>query len=143
MTTFLDLKAATAELRPELDQAIARVLDSGQYILGEEVEAFEAEFAEYCGARECVGVASGFDALELILRGYGIGPGDEVIVPANTYIATWLAVSAVGARVAPVEHHLPAGLEDHPAGLVGHLDCPGIGSRLDGVGNLEWDQACV
>jgi dTDP-4-amino-4,6-dideoxygalactose transaminase len=103
MTTFLDLKAATAELRPELDQAIARVLDSGQYILGEEVEAFEAEFAEYCGARECVGVASGFDALELILRGYGIGPGDEVIVPANTYIATWLAVSAVGARVVPVE----------------------------------------
>ena len=103
MLPFLDLKPATAELREDLDRAIARVLDSGQYILGEEVESFEREFAAYCGARHGVGAASGLDALVLILRGYGIGVGDEVIVPSNTYIATWLAVSAVGARVVPVE----------------------------------------
>jgi dTDP-4-amino-4,6-dideoxygalactose transaminase len=100
---FLDLRLATEELRPEIDQAIARVLDTGCYILGPEVEAFENEFAEYCGARHCVGVASGLDALTLLLRALGVGAGDEVIVPSNTYIATWLAVSAVGARVVPVE----------------------------------------
>jgi dTDP-4-amino-4,6-dideoxygalactose transaminase len=103
MTPFLDLKAATGELRPELDQALARVLDSGRFILGEEVEAFEREFAAYCGARHGVGVASGLDALALILRAYGIGAGDEVVVPSNTYIATWLAVSAAGAQVVPAE----------------------------------------
>jgi dTDP-4-amino-4,6-dideoxygalactose transaminase len=100
---FLDLRLATEELRPEIDRAIARVVTSGCYILGAEVEAFENEFAAYCGARHCVGVASGLDALTLLLRALGIGAGDEVIVPSNTYIATWLAVSAVGARVAPVE----------------------------------------
>jgi dTDP-4-amino-4,6-dideoxygalactose transaminase len=100
---FLDLRLATEELRPEIDQAIARVVTSGCYILGAEVEAFENEFAAYCGARHCVGVASGLDALALLLRGLGVGAGDEVIVPSNTYIATWLAVSAVGARVVPVE----------------------------------------
>ena len=103
MIPFLDLRLATEELRPEIDQAIARVVKSGCYILGAEVEAFESEFAEYCGARHCVGVASGLDALTLLLRALGIGAGDEVIVPSNTYIATWLAVSAVGARVVPVE----------------------------------------
>lgn len=103
MVPFLDLKAALLGMRPEIDRAIDRVLDSGQYILGGEVEAFEAEFAAYCGAAQCVGVANGLEALELILRGYEIGPGDEVIVPANTYIATWLAVTAAGARVIPVE----------------------------------------
>lgn len=103
MVPFLDLKAATGELREELDQAIARVLDSGRFILGEEVEEFEREFAAYCGARHSVGVASGLDALQLILRGFGIGAGDEVVVPSNTYIATWLAVSSVGARVVPAE----------------------------------------
>ena len=103
MIPFLDLRLATAELRPEINQAIARVVTSGCYILGAEVEAFENEFAAYCGARHCVGVASGMDALTLLLRGLGIGLGDEVIVPSNTYIATWLAVSAVGARVVPVE----------------------------------------
>src|SRR5271155_2019057 len=99
MVPFLDLKAATGVVRAEIDEAIGRVLDSGQYILGGEVEAFEGEFAAYCGVRHCVGVANGLDALTLILRGYEIGPGDEVIVPANTYIATWLAVTAAGARV--------------------------------------------
>jgi len=100
---FLDLRLATEELRPEIDRAMARVVTSGCYILGAEVEAFESEFAAYCGARHCVGVASGLDALTLLLRGLGIGESDEVIVPSNTYIATWLAVSAVGARVVPVE----------------------------------------
>jgi dTDP-4-amino-4,6-dideoxygalactose transaminase len=103
---FLDLRLATDELRPEIDRAIARVVTSGCYILGAEVAAFENEFAAYSGARHCVGVASGLDALTLLLRGLGIGAGDEVIVPSNTYIATWLAVSAVGARVVPVEPEL-------------------------------------
>jgi dTDP-3-amino-3,4,6-trideoxy-alpha-D-glucose transaminase len=103
MTPFLDLRQATAELRDEIDAAIARVLSSGRYIQGPEVEAFEDEFAGYCGARHCVGVASGLDALTLLLRALGIGEGDDVIVPSNTYIATWLAVSAAGARPVPVE----------------------------------------
>lgn len=100
---FLDLKAAYLEMKGELDAAYQRVMDSGWYILGAEVEAFEAEFADYCGTAHCVGVGNGLEALHLILRAYGIGPGDEVIVPANTYIATWLAVSQCGARPVPVE----------------------------------------
>lgn len=76
---------------------------SGQYILGPEVAAFESEFAAYCEAGHCIGVANGLDALHLILRAMEIGPGDEVIVPANTYIATWLAVSYAGAAPVPVE----------------------------------------
>jgi dTDP-4-amino-4,6-dideoxygalactose transaminase len=100
---FLDLKAPYLELERELDGAYRRVMESGWYILGEEVEAFEREFAAYCGATHCIGVGDGLDALVLILRGYDIGPGDEVIVPANTYIATWLAVSHVGATPVPVE----------------------------------------
>ncbi len=100
---FLDLHAAYLELQEELDAACRRVLSSGWYILGGEVEAFESEFAAYCGARHCIGASNGLDALELILRGYGIGAGDEVIVPANTFIATWLAVSRVGAVPVPVE----------------------------------------
>ena len=78
-------------------------MSSGWYILGQEVEAFETEFAAYCGVRHCIGVSNGLDALELILWGYGIGAGDEVIVPANTFIATWLAVSRAGAVPVPVE----------------------------------------
>lgn len=103
---FLDLKAGYLELKDELDAAYRRVMDSGWYILGSEVEAFESEFAEYCGAPYCIGVGNGLEALHLILQAYGIGPGDEVIVPANTYIATWLAVSQCGAlpiAVEPVE----------------------------------------
>ncbi|MGH6693485.1 MAG: DegT/DnrJ/EryC1/StrS family aminotransferase [Gammaproteobacteria bacterium] len=100
---FLDLRGAYVELRDELDAACRRALDSGWYILGREVDAFEREFAAYCGARHCLGVANGLDALTLILRGYGIGNGDEVLVPSNTYIATWLAVSQTGARPVPVE----------------------------------------
>lgn len=100
---FLDLKAAYLELQGELDAAYQRVMSSGWYILGEEVEAFESEFAAYVGARHCVGVGNGLEALHLILRAYDIGSGDEVIVPANTYIATWLAVSYAGALPVPVE----------------------------------------
>ena len=100
---FLDLQAAYVELKEEIDAAIARILDSGYYILGPEVEAFEIEFAAYCEAHHCVGVGNGLDALHLALLAMGIGPGDEVIVPSNTYIATWLAVSHVGATPVPVE----------------------------------------
>lgn len=100
---FLDLKAPYQELRAELDAAYRRVMESGWYILGQEVEQFEVEFAAYCGAKHCIGVGNGLDALHLILRAYGIGAGDEVIVPAHTFIATWLAVSYAGAMPVPVE----------------------------------------
>jgi dTDP-4-amino-4,6-dideoxygalactose transaminase len=100
---FLDLKSPHIELRDEIDQAIARVVDSGWYILGPEVDAFEAEYAAYCGAAYCVSLANGLDALHLALRAMDVGPGDEVIVPSNTYIATWLAVSQCGATPVPVE----------------------------------------
>lgn len=100
---FLDLHAAYLELKPDIDAAVGRVLDSGYYILGPEVEAFEAEFARYCETDHAVGVGNGLDALVLALRGLGIGVGDEVLVPSNTFIATWLAVTAVGARPVPVE----------------------------------------
>lgn len=100
---FLDLKAPHDEIRVELRKAFERVLDSGWYILGEEVKQFEQEFAAYCGAGHCVGVGNGLEALHLILRAYDIGAGDEVIVPSNTYIATWLAASYAGATPIPVE----------------------------------------
>ncbi|MDP3334162.1 MAG: DegT/DnrJ/EryC1/StrS family aminotransferase [Methylococcaceae bacterium] len=100
---FLDLKATQQELSTELEQSFDRVLNSGWYILGPEVDAFEAEFAAYCEAKHCVGVANGLDALHLALLALGVQPGDEVIVPSNTYIATWLAVSQCGAIPVPVE----------------------------------------
>lgn len=103
MIPFLDLGAAYRELKTEIDMAIHRVLDSGWYILGPEVDAFEAEWAAWCGANHAVGVANGLDALILALRALDVGEGDEVIVPSNTYVATWLAVTAVGARPVPVE----------------------------------------
>lgn len=103
MIPFLDLGAAYRELAPEIDAAVARVLASGWFIGGEEVAAFEAEYARHVEAAHCIGVGNGLDALILALRACGIGPGDEVIVPSNTYIATWLAVSAVGATPVPVE----------------------------------------
>lgn len=100
---FLDLKAPHEEFRTELQAAFDRVLDSGWYILGNEVKQFEQEFAAYCEASYCIGVGNGLDALHLILRAYGIGAGDEVIVPSNTYIATWLAATYAGATPIPVE----------------------------------------
>ena len=100
---FADLKPPYYELKEELEAAFLRVMESGWYVLGNEVEAFEQEFAAYCGVKHCVGVGNGLEALHLILGAYGVGPGQEVIVPANTYIATWLAVSCAGARPVPVE----------------------------------------
>ena len=100
---FLDPGAACQALRGEIDAAIARVLESGWYILGPEVEKFECAWADHCGAAHAVGLANGLDALTLALRALDVGPGDDVIVPSNTYIATWLAVSSVGARPVPVE----------------------------------------
>ena len=111
---FLDLHAAYKELQPGLDAAYHRVMESGWYILGTEVDAFEQEFASYCGARHCIAVANGLDALHLILRAYGIGPGDEVIVPSNTYIASWLAVSQAGATPGP-GRTCPRDVESRPA----------------------------
>jgi len=103
MIPFLDLKAPHVELQNEIAEAINRVVTSGWYILGPEVDAFENDFAAYCEASHCVGVANGLDALHLALRAMDVGPGDEVIVPSNTYIATWLAVSQCGATPVPVE----------------------------------------
>lgn len=100
---FLDLKAGNNEIIVALREGVERVFDSGWYIQGGELSAFEKEFANYCGVAHCIGVGNGLDALHLILRGYGIGPDDEVIVPTNTFIATWLAVSYVGATIVPVE----------------------------------------
>ncbi len=100
---FLDLGAAYRELKSEIDAAVERVLTSGRYILGPEVEAFEDSFSEYTGAIHSIGVANGLDALHLALKVLEIGPGDEVIVPSNTFIATWLAVTQCGATVVPIE----------------------------------------
>lgn len=100
---FLDLRATQQELSDELEKSFDRVMNSGWYILGPEVDAFETEFADYCEANYCVGVANGLDALHLALLALDVKPGDEVIVPSNTYIATWLAVSQCGAIPVPVE----------------------------------------
>ena len=100
---FLDLKAPYIELKEEIDEAFAGVMASGWFVLGEALAAFENEFADYCEADHCIGVANGLDALHLILRGMELGAGDEVIVPSNTYIATWLAASYAGATPVPVE----------------------------------------
>ena len=103
MVPFLDLAAATAEIRPALDETIDKVLSSGRFVLGGQVEAFENEFARFVESDHCVGVGNGLDAIELALRALGVRAGDEVIVPSNTYVATWLAVTRVGAIVVPVE----------------------------------------
>jgi dTDP-4-amino-4,6-dideoxygalactose transaminase len=100
---FFEARSTYLELRDELDRAYGRVMESGRYILGEEVAAFEEEFAQYCGAAHAVAVDSGLDALKLALEACGVGPGDEVIVPTNTFIGTWLAVSHTGATPVPVE----------------------------------------
>ncbi|WP_250480633.1 DegT/DnrJ/EryC1/StrS family aminotransferase [Caballeronia sp. GAOx1] len=100
---FLDVRSAYVELKTELDEAVARVLDSGWYIFGQEVDRFEKAFAEYTGTRHTIGVGNGLDALHIALLAMGVSEGDEVIVPSNTYIATWLAVTQCGARPVPVE----------------------------------------
>jgi dTDP-4-amino-4,6-dideoxygalactose transaminase len=101
--SFLDLKEINLRSKDAFHEALDRVLDSGWLILGQETEAFESEFAAYCESNYCIGVGNGLDALHLILRAYGIGAGDEVIVPSNTYIATWLAASYAGTKPVPVE----------------------------------------
>jgi len=95
---FVDLQAQHEPIRKELTQAINRVIDRGDFVLGEEVERFETDFSAFCGVQYGIGVDSGLSALELALRAYGIGPGDEVIVPAMTFIATAAAVSFAGAE---------------------------------------------
>ncbi|PLR77840.1 aminotransferase [Bacillus sp. V3-13] len=106
MIPFLNLKAVNEQYNDDINKAISAVLSSGWYILGQEVESFEQKFAKYCGVKHCVGVANGLDALTLIIRAYEIGSGDEVIVPANTYIASILAISANGATPVLVEPSL-------------------------------------
>ncbi|MEO8626389.1 MAG: DegT/DnrJ/EryC1/StrS family aminotransferase [Candidatus Limnocylindrales bacterium] len=103
MIPFLDVRRHNLEFEPQISEAVGRVLRSGRFLLGDELDGFEREFAAYCGVEHAVGVSNGLDALTLILAAKGIGEGDEVIVPSNTYIATWLAVTHVGARPVPVE----------------------------------------
>lgn len=103
MVEFLNLKRINDFYAPQIQAAIDRVLKSGRYILGEETQGFEIEFASYCGVKNCIGVGNGLDALHLILKAYDIGVGDEVIVPGNTFIATWLAVSYTGATPVGVD----------------------------------------
>lgn len=103
MIPFLDLQQVNARHADELMAALQRVVRSGWYVLGEETAELERAFARYCGVEHCIGVANGLEALQLILLGYGIGAGDEVIVPSHTFIATWLAVSHTGAQPVPVE----------------------------------------
>ena len=116
---FLDLAALHEPMRAQIDAAYKRVMDSGWFIAGPELEAFEAEFAQYCDVDHCVGVGNGLDAIHLLLRAYGIGPGAEVLVPSNTFIATWLAVTQCGATPVPIEpltdtHNIdPEQLESH------------------------------
>lgn len=103
---FLDVGFINSRFSKDYHLALDRILDSGNFILGSEVSHFESSFASYCGADHCVGVANGLEALSLVLQAWGIGPGDEVIVPSNTFIATWLAVSKVGAVPVGVEPDL-------------------------------------
>ena len=117
---FLDLGAAVEELQPALGETIQRVTASGRFVLGPELEAFEREFADYCEVAHCIGVGNGLDALSILLRAYDVGKGDDVLVPAHTFIATWLAVSATGARPVPV-----AVLE-----TTGNLDPDGLAQAL-------------
>src|SRR5215217_1188860 len=95
---LVDLSLQHAEIAEEVDEGFAQVLNDGDYIGGKAVAAFEQEYAEFVGARHCVGVGNGTDALELAMRAVGVGHGDEVIVPANTFIATAEAVVRAGAR---------------------------------------------
>ncbi|MCR5877646.1 DegT/DnrJ/EryC1/StrS aminotransferase family protein [Phenylobacterium sp. J367] len=113
---FFDLGLDEPGLKAELEAAARRVIDSGWMILGPELEAFETEFAAFCGVDHAIGVGNGLDALILTLRAAGIGAGDEVIVPSHTFAATWLAVEAVGARPVPVEPD-PATFTLDPAGV--------------------------
>ena len=100
---FLNINELHKDIMPEIKGAVNAVLDKGEFILGEQVDMFEQEFAKYCGSKYCISMSNGLDALRLALIAEGIGPGDDVIVPAHTFIATWLAVNAVGAKPVPVD----------------------------------------
>jgi dTDP-4-amino-4,6-dideoxygalactose transaminase len=117
---FVDLAPMHREIEVELDGAWRSIRDGGQFILGKSVDEFQQRFARYCETEFAVGVANGLDAITLILRALGVGPGDEVIVPANTFIATWLAVSNVGAVLVPVDCELSTGNID-PAAAQGAI----------------------
>lgn len=103
MIKFLDLYKINERFRGEIDAGIKQVIDSGWYLLGEQDKTFEDNFAKYCGVKHCIGCANGLDALNLIIRGFGFGNGDEIIVPANTYIASILAISENGCTPVLVE----------------------------------------
>lgn len=103
MIKFLDLKAVNQRYVADIQKAFNRILDSGWYLLGKELDGFETEFAEYCGTKHAVGVASGLDALIFIIQAYGFGQGDEIIVPSNTYIATVLTITLCRAEPVFVE----------------------------------------
>lgn len=103
MIKFLDLQKVNNRFRSEIDARIKGILDKGWYLQGEEDKKFEVDFAQFCGVNHCVGVANGLDALSMILKAYDFGAGDEIIVPANTFIATILAVSANGCTPVLVE----------------------------------------
>jgi dTDP-4-amino-4,6-dideoxygalactose transaminase len=109
---FLDLQAQYRSIKPEVDAAIAEVLDSSAYVLGPAVERFEKAFADYCGAEQCIGVNSGTSALALLMQAYGIGPGDEVITVANTFFASAEAISEIGATPVLVDCRAEDGLMD-------------------------------
>jgi dTDP-4-amino-4,6-dideoxygalactose transaminase len=100
---FFDLGLLNEQLAEDFARAYSKVFKSGRYVLGSELEAFESEFARYCEVKHCVGVGNGLDALHLALRAHGIGQGDEVLVPSNTFVATWLAVTQCGALPIAVE----------------------------------------
>ncbi|MEQ9591219.1 MAG: DegT/DnrJ/EryC1/StrS family aminotransferase, partial [Cyclobacteriaceae bacterium] len=100
---FYSFEVMHSEIKSEVDATLRSVFANNQFILSREVGAFEREFAEYSGVGHCVGVANGLDALFVSLKLLGIGKGDEVIVPAHTYIATWLAIARVGATIVPVD----------------------------------------
>jgi dTDP-4-amino-4,6-dideoxygalactose transaminase len=100
---FFSLEAVHQPLKHEFMEAFSRIVDDSSFILGKDVEQFESGFAAFCDSRFAIGVGNGLDALKIALKTLGIGPGDEVIVPAHTYIATWLAVSEVGAVPVPVD----------------------------------------
>jgi dTDP-4-amino-4,6-dideoxygalactose transaminase len=109
---FIDLKEGTKKIRSEIDEAVARVLDTTAFILGPELEAFEREFAAYCGTKHCAGVHSGTAALHISLAAYGIGPGDEVITVPNTFVATVEAIAMTGATPVLVDVREDNGLID-------------------------------
>lgn len=154
---FFDLRELHAAdgMQEEIDAAVLRVSRSGRYVLGHELEAFEEAWAAYCETTHCIATGSGFTALELTLRALGVGPGDEVIVPSHTFIATWLAVSATGARPVPVEPAVGSFLTDTdlleaavtprtravmPVHLYGHpvdLDAVGQFARRHGITLVE------